>query len=100
VEFAAIAELQVVVEGVGLPATRAELVRYAETQGASPRQLGLLGGLPAEEFQTIDEIGEWLIRMQPECESPAPHQPREESGLPPGGDEYTNPSPVSGFVRE
>jgi len=88
-EFAEVAELQTVLEGVGLPAVKSELVRYAAAQGATPGQLGLLARLPDEEFDTIDQVGECLLSVQPEYERDVPQTPREESGLPPGGGEYT-----------
>ncbi len=99
-EFAAVAELRVVVEGVDLPAEKPALVRYAAAQGATPTQLDILRGLPDRDFETIDEVGEYLIRVEPQCEDDVPREPREESGAPPGGDEYTNPTPVTGFVRD
>jgi hypothetical protein len=99
-EFADVAELQTVLEGVGLPAEKSELVQYAAAQAATPTQLGLLASLPDEEFDTIDEVAECLMRVQPEREDEVPHEPKEESGAPPGGDAYTNPSPVSGAVRD
>jgi hypothetical protein len=83
------AELQVLLEGVDLPAQKAELVRYAAEQGATPSQIGLLAGLPAEEFDTIDEVGEQLVPVQPGRENEVPHEPKEESGAPPGGEAYT-----------
>lgn len=95
-----VAELQVIVEGVDLPAAKAQLVNYAATQGATPTQLALLAGLPDREFETIDELAECLVRVQPKYDDEVPHRPREESGQPPGGDDYTNPSPVSGAVRD
>jgi hypothetical protein len=99
-ELIDVAELQTVLEGVDLPAEKAELIRYAARQQATPTQLGLLASLPDEEFDTIDAVAERLLSVQPEYKAEVPHEPKEESGLPPGGAEYTNPSPVSGFVRE
>jgi hypothetical protein len=99
-ELTDVAELQTLLEGVGLPAEKAQLVSYAAAQGATPTHLGLLASLPDREFGTIDELAECIVRVQPEYEDEVPHAPREESGQPPGGDDYTNPSPVSGFVRE
>ncbi len=84
-----VAVLQTVLEGVNLPAEKGELIQYAAAQAASSAQLGLLAGLPEKEFDTIDEVAECLIRVQPEYADEVPHQPREESGLPPGGDAYT-----------
>lgn len=99
-DFADVAELQVVVEGVGLPVEKSALVAYAAAQGAKPTQLEILERLPDRKFETIDDVAECLIRVQPEREADVPHAPREESGAPPGGAGYTNAAPVSGFVRE
>ena len=95
-----VALLKTLLEGVDLPAEKQALVQYAAANGATPRQLGLVGGLTQDEYATIDEIGEELRPVQPEWKAEVPHQPSEESGLPPGRDEYTNPNPVSGAVRE
>ena len=86
------AVLQTLLEGVALPAEREELIRYAEREGATPTQLGMLARLPDREFETIDEVGEELVPVQPEREDEVPDAPREESGDPPGGDDYLKPS--------
>jgi hypothetical protein len=99
-EFSDVAELQTLLEGVVLPAEREELLEYAAQQGASATQLGMLKRLPDEEFGTIDEVGEELISVQPEPEDEVPHEPKEESGAPPGGDAYTQKHPESGAVRD
>jgi hypothetical protein len=75
------AEIQAVLEGITLPASRAEL----ET-------------IPDREFTTIDEVGEELVRTQPRPPAEVP-SPRPESGVVPGGEEYLNPHPRSGAVR-
>jgi hypothetical protein len=98
-EQAAVAELQVVLEGVPLPNERASLVRYALRAGASGEQLALLRRLPERRYDTIDEVGEELAPVQPSPEREVPHSPDEESGLPPGGDAYTQLQPESGAVR-
>jgi len=100
VEMAKVAELQVVLEGVPLPNERSSLVRYAVHAGATGEQIALLQGLPDRRFDTIDEVAEQLVPVQPSDEREEPHRPQEESGLPPGGDDYVNPKPVSGEVRE
>ncbi|MFL5941806.1 MAG: DUF2795 domain-containing protein [Gaiellaceae bacterium] len=97
-ELSAVAELQVLLEGVALPAERSELLAYAAQQGATPTQIGLLHRLPERQFETIDEVAETLLRVQPAPEHEVPHQPREESGDPPGGNAYTEPRPESGAV--
>jgi hypothetical protein len=99
-EMAKVAELQVVLEGVPLPNERSSLVRYAVHAGATGEQIALLQQLPERRFDNIDEVAEELVPVQPPYEHEEPHEPKEESGLPPGGDDYTNRSPVSGAVRE
>jgi hypothetical protein len=99
VEPATVAELQVVLEGVSLPAERSELLRYAAEQRADAQQLGLLRRLPERRYDTIDEVGEELVQVQPAYEQEEPHSPREESGDPPGREAYTQPHPESGAVR-
>lgn len=98
-EPAAVAELQVLLEGVPLPSERSSLVKYALGEGATGVQVGLLQRLPERSFETIDEVAEELVSVQPRFEH-EDRQPREESGAPPGGDEYTNPRPESGAVRD
>ncbi len=95
-----LAELQTLLEGVPLPAKRAELLEYAERQDATATQLGMLKRLSDEEFGTIDAVGEELAPVQPQPEDGVPHEPREESGAPPGGDAYTEKHPESGAVRD
>ena len=91
--------LQTLLEGVDLPAEKDELIRYASREGATPTQLGLLQRLPEGEFATLDGVAEELRGVQPAREREVPHTPREESGRPPGGDDYTEPRPESGAVR-
>lgn len=88
-DFAAVAELQVLLEGVPLPTERSSLIGYATHEGATWQQLALLRQLPERKFDNIDEVAEELVRVQPRLEHEVPHSPREESGAPPGGEEYT-----------
>ncbi|HJQ51161.1 MAG TPA: DUF2795 domain-containing protein [Gaiellaceae bacterium] len=99
-EFATVAELQVLLEGVPLPNERSTLVKYATREGATWELLQLLRALPDRRFETIDEVAEELLRVQPAREREVPHRPREESGAPPGGDSYTQLHPGSGQVRD
>jgi hypothetical protein len=91
------AEVQVVLEGVSLPATRDELVRYAEgVDRAAARELERI---PDREYERLDAVGEELASTG--VRRPDAHPlPKPESGRPPGGDDYLNPSPESGAVRE
>jgi hypothetical protein len=93
------AELQVLLEGVPLPAEKQQLIEYAREQD-DHRFAGLLERLPDRLYRSLDEVGEELVQVQPQRPSPDVHQPREESALPPGGDAYTSASNDTGRVRE
>ena len=91
-------EIQAALEGVKLPASRDELVRYAKTQEPSlVAELQAL--LPERSYEALDEVGEALAPVQP---SRAAEEPltRPESGEPPGGEDYVKPAPQSGAVRD
>ena len=85
-------EIQAVLEGVALPATRAELLAYARAQdGDIVRDLEQL---PDEEFDRLDAVGD-LLTLRPSAPKPPEHGlPRPESGKPPGGDDYLTPHPT------
>ena len=90
------AEIQVLLEGVPLPATRDELVEYAKREDVDAARE--LRQIPEREYERLDDVGEVLRK-------PAPQQhvetqlPREESGKPPGGSDYLTPHGDSGAVR-
>jgi hypothetical protein len=92
VEPAAAAQLKTALVGVPLPAEKAQLLEYAVRQHAEPLQLEALRSLPDREFESLDEIVEELLHVQPRDadEQPSPH---EESGAPPGGEDYTQADP-------
>jgi len=90
------AELQVVLEGVDLPASKQALVEYAHSQDEQAARS--LVALPEREYRSLDEVGEALSPVQPPSSEPEV-EPREESDKPPGGDDYTNANPQSGAVR-
>jgi hypothetical protein len=100
VELSSVAELQVLLEGAPLPNERSSFLQYAIHEGATADQLAMLRGLPNRKFDNIDEIAEALVRVQPERKDEVPHAPREESGMPPGGDAYTQLRSESGRVRD
>ncbi len=95
-----IAELQVVLEGVPLPATKQELVDHARGEDADPALVALLETLQDREYGSIDEVAETLQPVQPARQRPQPDEPQTESGTPPGGESYTDPSPEPGADRE
>jgi len=98
-EQSSVAELQVVLEGVPLPSGLSTLVRHALRQGAAGKQVAMLRRLPDRSYDTIDEVAEQLLSVQPPDEREEPNSPHEESGAPPGGDAYTQLHPESGAVR-
>jgi hypothetical protein len=99
VSFREVAQLQVLLEGVPLPAQKQQLIDYAREQD-DHRVAGLLERLPDREYGTIDEVGEELVHVQPDRSTSDPHRPREESDLPPGGAAYTDAHAQPGSVRE
>jgi hypothetical protein len=94
------AEIQVLLEGVPLPATKDELLRYARGESADAATLALLEALPGREYSSLDAVGEALHPVQPISPTPQPHEPKPESDLPPGGEAYTDPSAEPGAVRD
>jgi hypothetical protein len=90
------AEIQVLLEGITLPATREQLVQYAAQQDAESAVE--LERIPDRSYQSIDEVGEELAPTKPHLLA-AEHLPHPESGAPPGGEDYVNPSPTPGAIR-
>jgi Protein of unknown function (DUF2795) len=95
-----IVELQVVLEGVPLPADKHKLLEHARGEDADPGLVALLEALPEREYGSIDEVAETLHPVQPARTRQVAEEPKPESGLPPGGEAYTDPSPEPGAVRE
>jgi hypothetical protein len=95
-----VAEIQVLLEGVPLPAGKRELLDHARREGAGPGELALLEALPDREYGSLDEVGETLYPVQPVSRPKQPDRPKPESGLPPGGEAYTDPSAEPGAVRD
>lgn len=93
------AEVQVLLEGVALPATKQELLDYALRQSGDGWELTLIEELPEREYASLDEVGEALSPVQP-ARQERQREPKPESGLPPGSEAYTDPSPEPGAVRE
>ena len=98
--FQRAAELQVLLEGVPLPASRRALIEYASTQSDGASFERELEQLPDREFGSLDEVGEELVAVQPDQRRRPPRTPQPESGIPPGGDAYTNSFSEPGAVRE
>jgi hypothetical protein len=91
------AEIQAVLEGIPLPAKKSELVEYARAQDDGIARE--LEGLPDEEFDRLDAVGE-ILMLVPTAPGPDGRLPRPESGKPPGGQDYLTPNPSdTGLVR-
>ena len=90
------AEIQVVLEGISLPASRDQLVRYAARfDEAAARTLETI---PNRQYKRIDEVGDELAGTKP-VRAASDNLPKPESGKPPGGDDYVRPFPEPGKVR-
>jgi hypothetical protein len=101
VEPADAAELKAALVGVTLPAEKPQLLEYAVQQRAEPRLLDGLRMLPEEKkYESLDEVVEELLHVQPPRVEGDPHEPKEEAGAPPGGDAYTNKHPETGTIRD
>lgn len=95
------AELKATLVGVALPAEKPQLLEYAVQQRAEPRLLDGLRTLPEEKkYESLDEVVEELLHVQPPRLENDPHEPKEEAGAPPGGDAYTNKDPETGTIRD
>ena len=97
--FQRVATLQALLEGVPLPASRDELIDYAQRQDGGYAFRPELERLPDREYGALDEVGEALAPVQPSWDGAQPHAPAPESDSPPGGADYVNPSPTPGAVR-
>jgi len=94
------AALKSALVGIPLPAEKARLLEYAVQQRAEPQHLAALRSLPEREYASLDEVLEEVLRVQPRHNDGAPPLPHEESGAPPGGDDYTRAHPSdTGQVR-
>jgi hypothetical protein len=94
------AEIQVLLEGVALPATKDELLRHARRESADGPLVALLEALPEREYRSLDEVGEALYPVQPSRPRSQPREPKPESGEPPGREAYADPSAEPGAVRD
>jgi hypothetical protein len=96
--FQRAAELQALLEGVALPASRQGLVDYVSGQPGGSAYRADLEELPDREYRSLPDVAEALAPVQP-VSAYDPPKPREESDQPPGGDGYVTADPVSGAVR-
>ena len=82
------AEVEALLVGVPLPATRRQLLEYARRQGRGGEAAVLLGRIPEREYRSLPEVGETLEPRDVPAREERPPSPRGESGPPPGGNAY------------
>lgn len=80
--------------GAALPASKDELVAYAERQERGGEVAERLRRLPEREFRAFQDVGEELEPRQPEAwkQGPPTKLPKVESGAPPGHGAYVGDS--------
>jgi len=66
VDTGAVAELKAALVGVRLPADKARLLEYAVQQRVEPQQLAALQSLSDREFESLDDVAEELLHVQPD----------------------------------
>jgi hypothetical protein len=99
-EPAAAAEMKSLLVGVTLPAEKPELLAYAVQQHMEPSLLDALQTLSdKKKYESLDDVVEELLQIQPAGLESKPEEPHVESGKPPGGDSYTGQDTESGAVR-
>jgi hypothetical protein len=86
------AQIEELLVGVPLPATKQELVDYARSQPGGSRAAERLQRIADREYAAIQEAGEELEPVQPDRSAPRIEAPTPESGLPPGGKAYAGGS--------
>jgi hypothetical protein len=96
VDHGRVAEIEVVLEGIDLPASKEQLIAYAAREDAAAAHA--LQALPEGDYDYLDQVGEMLLRTQPSDRADK-LPPKPESGSPPGGEDYTKPFPEPGHVR-
>jgi hypothetical protein len=98
----AAAELKSTLQGIPLPSEKPLLLEYAVRQHAEPALLSALRSLPEREYESLNDVVEQLLQVQPPQNLSKSEEPHEESGQPPGGSaDYLAPRPSdTGQVRD
>jgi Protein of unknown function (DUF2795) len=66
VDSAVVAALRAALVGVELPADKARLLEYAVQQHVEPQQLAVLRSLSNREFESLDDVADELLRVEPD----------------------------------
>jgi len=95
-------ELKSTLRGITIPTEKPVLLEYAVRQRAEPALLDALRSLPEREYESLDDVVEQLLWVQPPPDATVPREPHEESEQPPGGSaDYLTPHPTdTGQVRD
>ena len=91
---------EAVLGGVPLPASKEDLLAYAEQQNPPVEVREALAGIPEQEYRALDDVAEAIARVQPSFNPPDPGTPKPESDEPAGGEAYTDPSAEPGTIRD
>ncbi len=91
---------QVVLEGVPLPAEKAQLLEYARRQHASTEVAEALTRIEPASYRSLDEVGEAILAHRAPEQPERIVAPRPESGAVPGGEAYLDASAEPGAVRD
>jgi hypothetical protein len=98
-------QVEALLVGITLPATKDELVSYARAQPGGEQAAVRLEQIPDRSYRAIQDAGEELEPVQPAHEAtPRIETPHPESGEPPGGPGYvgepTTPPNVEAAASE
>jgi hypothetical protein len=82
-------EIEALLVGLTLPATRDDILHYARAQPGGQPAATRLARIADRMYGSIPEVAEELEPVQPEQSAERTPPPRAESGKPPGGAAYT-----------
>jgi hypothetical protein len=63
-DMARAAQLRALLEGVSLPAEKAELLEQAVRRRTEPALIAALRQIPDRRYQSLDEVGREVIRVE------------------------------------
>jgi hypothetical protein len=82
------ANVEALLVGLALPATKDEILAYAREQPGGDRAAARLARIPDREYAAIQDVGEELEPVQPDRSTPRLEPATVESDAPPGGPAY------------
>jgi hypothetical protein len=67
-------QVKTLLVGIPLPAEKTQLLEYAVRQRAEPQLIDVLRSLPDRRYESLDEVVEELLRVQPGRNGGPPHE--------------------------